>query len=939
MADNKLVQELQAVEETIARLRGLLSGAELDASLKPLLDKQSALQAQIGVVTKDSHLSTGDRGVAGSSASGHLVTGDQNKIASTIIEHQTVVHPGAPLPLSFDHETALDRYLAHIIEANRRLQLQGIRSAGELISIELEQVYITLTATIRQRRADVDEAWLKESAGLAPGESRRRVAAGGDDLTAVPVQQALANHAWLVVLGDPGCGKTTLLRYLALTYARDWAGESGLVKRRLNLAERRLPILLPLRDFARHLAKNHPDPGLDGPVLLLDYLRTFFKNQGIALPDSFFADRLQAGECAVLLDGLDEVADLPTRYRIARIIERFTTAYEKTIDNLTQTESKNNRYVVTSRLVGYTNSARLGVDYAVTRVRDFSDRDIENFVTHWNLAVELTLARSAGSGLTAAEAESEARRRAARQSETLLTAINSNERVRELAVNPLLLTVIALVQRYRAQLPERRTELYEEAIEVLLGQWDVAKGLPEQNHVVGRALDAGDRRSLLEPLALTMMEQQWREIEADELKQQLARQFATMMSDKREVAKAVAAFVRLISERSGLLVERGYGVVSFSHLTFQEHLAARAVADLDDYLDYTLARLDDSWWREVILLEAGYLSTQGKKRVTALIRAIMDQRTEPVLFHNLVLAAECVRDVGAVRLEGDLTAEIRRRIQRQFKRPLKNNEQIKTEVERRAAAAEALARIENGSSGLQPAFWRQPYGEPVWVTVPAGEFWLGSDNMDDDEKPLHRVYLPVFQIARTPITNAQYQIFVQAAKHKAPGHWTDNRAPKGKESHPVVNVSLDDTLAYCNWLSEFSSKRITLPSEAEWEKAARGGNDQRVYPWGDKWDTAMCNNRRLGLEDTTPVGIFPEGASPYGCLDMCGNVWEWTHSVFKDYPYNSEHECEHQDDLRWILRGGSFSISVQCTRCTFRFMRDPADKGLNFGFRVVSKPG
>ncbi|MBN1450151.1 MAG: SUMF1/EgtB/PvdO family nonheme iron enzyme [Anaerolineales bacterium] len=850
-----------------------------------------------------------------------------------ITGHGNVVTLNLPVEKeSIDEDAALTRYLDHVIATNRSLQIQGIRSAGQMTNINLEEVYVAPTVMVNRVIGNMmPPIETIESSETPQRERLHKLLQQVKRLQIkVQIQKVLADSQHLVVLGDPGSGKTTLLRYLALTYARDLQGEAGLVAQRLQLREQRLPILLPLRDFARYIEAECPDVGTDGPKLLLDYLHIYFANQDIPLPERFFADRLKAGTCMVLLDGMDEVANFTTHQRIARIIDRFTTTYPE------------NRIVVTSRIVGYASAARLGERYKIITVCKFTDEDIQHFVTYWNRAIEVA---AAGEDNIYMLGEAE------KKSATLLEAILSTERVRELAVNPLLLTVIALVQHYRTQLPGRRAELYEEAVEILLGTWDEAKGLDGEVLLRGLDLDAGDRRSLLEPLALWMMEQHAHEIEANELRRQLEQRFYEQLMDRRRAQRAAGDFLRFINERSGLIIERGQGIYAFSHQIFQDYLSARAVADREDYLAYTLDRLDDSWWREVILLEVGYLSTQGKQRTTALIRAVMDCTHEPEPYHNLTLAAEALREIGPARVEEDLFGEVQRRLHAVFAEPLQNTEgqskeKVQALIRRRAAAAAALARVESGRPGTQPAFWTLPYGEPTWVEVRAGESWMGSEKGDVSEKPMHQVHLETFQIAKMPITNTQYRLFVEAARYRPPTYWENGQVPRGLENHPVVNVSWDDARAYCSWLSRVTGKAIMLPNEAQWEKVARGDQDQREYPWGDDWDATKCNSRELNLESETPIGIFPEGASPYGCLDMAGNVWEWTTSLWGKssqkpdfvYPYDPADGRENQNvgsDVYRVIRGGTFDTCSKWTRCSARLAKSQSAHEQTIGFRVI----
>jgi formylglycine-generating enzyme required for sulfatase activity len=234
-----------------------------------------------------------------------------------------------------------------------------------------------------------------------------------------------------------------------------------------------------------------------------------------------------------------------------------------------------------------------------------------------------------------------------------------------------------------------------------------------------------------------------------------------------------------------------------------------------------------------------------------------------------------------------------------------------------------------------------PEFEPEMVLIPAGDFLMGSDPSVDkyaqeDEQPQHTLYLPDYYLAKTPMTNAQYAAFVQATGHKQSRHWKGEKPPRGKEDHPVVHVSWHDAVAYCNWLAEVTGRPYRLPSEAEWEKGARG-TDGRLWPWGNQWDAKRCN---IGGRGTTPVGAYLQGASPYGLLDMAGNVWEWTRSAYKDYPYDPE---DGREDLefaaRRVLRGGAFDLNAWYVRCAFRGGTDLVYFSRYYGFRVVVAPG
>ncbi len=629
------------------------------------------------------------------------------------------------------------------------------------------------------------------------------------------------------------------------------------------------------------------------------------------------------------MDGLDEVADPELRRRVSRLVEAFTRAFPKC------------RYMVASRIVGYIGPARLGENYKTTTVRDFSMADVEAFLKSWHRVLAIG---QMGPGQSAETY-------AADQTRRLLQAIRDNERIRELAINPLMLTVIALVHRGRVKLPDRRADLYAEAVDVLLGKWDEARGVRELRVFKDKPLEAGDKRLALQRVALSMHENQQKEILAEELRRLLVDFFHPTLGDKREAVRSADRFLAVIEQRSGLLTARGEGVYAFSHLTFQEYLAALAVAAKDGYgyMEYTLARLHDKWWREVILLEAGYLSAQSKERTTRLIQAIADSKDKKEPFSNLVLASECARDAGANRVEGSLEKNIHRRLRKGVEKPpplivkISKRFGVKGWIEQRGAAMNALVRAGSG-------YWKPPYGEPEWIEIPAGECWMGEGEKADRGPIMssggglffgvlgkkHRVYLDAYAISRIPITNAQYFMFVKSEEREAPGHWGDKRPPRGLESHPVVNVSWYDAMAYSQWLSEMTAKSIGLPTQAQWEKAARGHKGRRKYPWGNQFDSTRCNSLEIGLYGTTPAGIFREGQSPYGCLDMTGNVWEWCADWYGEYPSGPFRNPSGptSGSFRVIRGGGWFNFERDC-HSAFRCRDDPGARGGSYGFRLV----
>jgi formylglycine-generating enzyme required for sulfatase activity len=256
------------------------------------------------------------------------------------------------------------------------------------------------------------------------------------------------------------------------------------------------------------------------------------------------------------------------------------------------------------------------------------------------------------------------------------------------------------------------------------------------------------------------------------------------------------------------------------------------------------------------------------------------------------------------------------------------------------------------------------------VRVPAGAFLMGSDkakdtDAQDDEQPQHTVDVSEFYIGKAPVTVAQFAAFARAANYKTTAekqgsaynwtgkewkeikgaNWQHPRGPQSdvaqKQEHPVTCVSWDDAMAFCKWLSNVTGQRFALPTEAQWEKAARG-SDGRLYPWGNDAPDAQRCNFNMDIGDTTPVGQYsPAGDSPCGAVDMSGNVWEWTADWYDEKAYSARAGRTAKDPTGpasgpvYVLRGGSWSGGQIDARAAYRIRGNPFNRALYIGFRVL----
>lgn len=464
------------------------------------------------------------------------------------------------------------RYREYLLGSLRFIDLKGLATVG-VYTPELDEVFVDVSLVYRPPHL-VQDGVLSQ----VPHEVTDRQSL--DEFLSRPRTVTLA------VLGGPGSGKTTLLRHTALEICR-------------SRKTHKVPILLYLRDHVTTVVSS-------STATLPELIRTTLGRYREDEPPGWFEQQLREGNCVILLDGLDEVAIESDRRRLSRWVEQQTKQYPQ------------NDFVITSRPQGYRSAPLTGA--LVLQVRSFTEEQISRFVHGWYLAMER---HSTG------VSNDEIRRRADSASNDLLARLKDAPALDDLTVNPLLLTMIANVHRYRGALPGSRSDLYGEICQVMLWRRAEAKDMPLQ-------LNGDKKESLLRGLAFTMMQRRIRDLPRADLLRELGtalRRVSTSLTEEDFLADATS---------NGLLLERESGVFSFAHLTFQEYLASAHIRDKGS-VQVLADAVDDIWWRETTLLYA------AKSDADPIVRACLGS----VSVTALMLAFDCV-DQGS-----DLAPELR----------------------------------------------------------------------------------------------------------------------------------------------------------------------------------------------------------------------------------------------------------------------------------------
>lgn len=795
-------------------------------------------------------------------------------------------------------EEEIRRYGEAAVREHGTLQLSGFE-AKLRVPIDLEELYVPLWAWSDLRG--------RGEAAFADARHAREVLERDGPVQEVSLLEAFGLAAQLkrrglVILGEPGAGKTTHLSRLLLYCLKEGP-------EKLGLPEGMVPVLLPLRALE--------DPEREA----LDHVIARHLDEQLGLPRDFGQRLVERGNLLLLFDGLDEVANLEQREKVARWIERVLRAHSSCWP------------VVTCRFAGYgeqglgRSEVRLSPAFLELTIQPLKGAQTEEFVRKWYRLVE--------SGLD--PDRQAAARRAEKKSGELIAQLKTGDlrtaRVAEMVGNPLLLASLCLVHRDHGRLPEDRRRLYDESVDVLLERWRARQG-PLQKLKVEQAKRA------LQPVAEWLHQKEGR-TKADSA--ELEPVLGPALRAVRWEAGGTREFLGTVRDESGLLTGWGPGHFGFMHLGFQEYLVAselrRRAAEAGERQRAVLEELarhyGESWWQEVLLL---FVAMGNPSMFGPLMREVVKQpafaERRDLLGMLLEEAAEREPDpfVELVRQPADQDSHLWRR-QRQALEALR----LMGETEELAKLVPMLRNhpsleIQEWLETAIPAIGVEvtQNGGVELVRIPGGEFMMGSPADEPgrhaDEGPQHRVKVSPFWLGRYPVTNEQYERFLKANPGvRAPSRWGDRRFNQAQQ--PVVGVTWFEAKAFADWAGG------RLPTEAEWELACRAGVTAARYEQDLGAISWHGNNSGSG-----PHPVSEKKANAWGLHDILGNVWEWCSDWRGHYPKGGALVSEPAGPgmgTHRIIRGGSWRSNVALVRAAYRLSFEPSRDDDSVGLRLA----
>ena len=759
-----------------------------------------------------------------------------------------------------------EAYLRALEDKTRQIRITGLSTKRpEPYVFRIDEIYIPLNTP-----ADRD----------MPGS--------GDEERRIVLEQTLS-HRRLVLIGDPGSGKSTFLRRTAFELCRANRGTRPPdAPPFLSADDRRFPMLIAVSDFAKLLDSDRSPKASDSPDWIPYFLGRQSEEYRWGIGEAFFRRKLDQGDCLLMVDGLDEAPNRHVRERIARIFESAARSFPKA------------DFLVTTRPQTNVGDAVLDPSFHPVRIGALQRPEIEVFFDHFACALAFT------------EAEAGAFKA------SLETALDSRPEIAEMATNPVMLTALAVLQHNDQRLPEYRVDLYGS----ILGWLAQARKEQPGRHAPEKCLE------YMRKLALRMQD-----APTGRLTQIGKRSAAEFLAG--EFGGSVEANDELLereTQDSGILSSIGSDL-RFWHLSFQEYLAARELASLTEtqQIERLVAsgRLYGGEWRETIRLLGGLLRQQGESKIEGFIQAILANAGQGAALAQRV---ECVAALSAMMQDlsrmgyWPKTADFARTVL-SILEIFQHGVADDIEIGKRAEAADLLGQV--GDPRLK---------QGNWVTIPACTFLMGAQKQNDgapnydpqaygNESPVHEVRVPAFRIQRYPVTVQEFAEFI-ANGGAEPEDWERQRQYPNR---PVVGVSWFEAAAYCSW------KGGRLPSEAEWERAARGPQGSR-YPWGDGPPLDLSRaNYEMSVGHPTSVGLYPKGNTTEGLCDMLGNVWEWCEDWFGPYQARPGRSEGHKSGDSKVIRGGSWNSDARYVRASNRSGVEPTGRLIIIGFRCVGE--